>query len=72
MCGNEVCDTVKGCFKEVFKETKEVVEQAEIKVRNQDDHKIPLEFYLSGDYKVFPYYFICYVVFIAYSGNAQC
>jgi hypothetical protein len=50
VCGNEDYNSLKVSFKELFNEINEVIEQAEIEV---DGHKIPLEFYLSGDYKVF-------------------
>ncbi len=48
--GGEDYNTLKVSFKELFNEINEMIEQAEIEV---DGHKIPLEFYLSGDYKVY-------------------
>ena len=37
------------CFKEIFDEINQVIDLGKIEVDGQD---IPLEFYLSGDYKV--------------------
>jgi len=47
--GFEDYDVLKASCKNVFAEINELVDAGEIEV---DGHKIPLEFYLSGDYEV--------------------
>ena len=47
--GFEDYDVLKASCKNIFAEINELVDAGEIEV---DGHKIPLEFYLSGDYKV--------------------
>jgi len=46
--GFEDYDVLKASCKNVFAEINELVDAGEIEV---DGHKIPLEFYLSGDYE---------------------
>ena len=46
---SEDYDIMKVSCKELFSEINELVEKGEIEVKG---NKIPLEFYLSGDYKV--------------------
>ena len=47
--GSEDYDVIKVSCKELFSDINEFVSQGHIEV---DDHIIPLEFFLSGDYKV--------------------
>jgi hypothetical protein len=47
--GSESYEVLKVSCQEIFAEINDLVEHGEIEV---DGHKIPLEFYLSGDYKV--------------------
>lgn len=47
--GKEDYDILKVSCKELFGEINELIEKGEIEVNG---NKIPLEFYLSGDYKV--------------------
>lgn len=47
--GSEDYDVLKASCKDLFAEINELVDEGEIEV---DGHKVPLEFYLSGDYKV--------------------
>ena len=47
--GSEDYNVLKVSCKEIFAEINDLVKLKEIVV---DGHKIPLEFYLSGDYKV--------------------
>ena len=47
--GSEDYDTLKASCKDLFAEINELVNEGEIEV---DGHKVPLDFYLSGDYKV--------------------
>ena len=47
--GKEDYDILKVSCKELFGEINKVIAEGEIDV---DNKKIPLEFYLSGDYKV--------------------
>ena len=49
VCGTEDYDVLKASCKNIFAEINELVDAGEIEV---DGNKIPLEFYLSGDYKV--------------------
>ncbi|KAL9977700.1 hypothetical protein ACROYT_G015133 [Oculina patagonica] len=47
--GSEDYDVLKVSCKDLFAEINELVDEGEIEV---DGHKIPLDFYLSGDYKL--------------------
>ena len=47
--GCEDYNVIKVSCKELFSDINEVITEGEI---NVDEHIIPLEFYLSGDYKV--------------------
>lgn len=47
--GSEDYDVLKAFCKDLFAEINELVNEGEIEV---DGHKVPLDFYLSGDYKV--------------------
>lgn len=47
--GSEKYNVIKISCKELFNDINEVIAQGKIVV---DDHVIPLEFFLSGDYKV--------------------
>ena len=49
VCGQEDYDIRRVCFKEIFDEIDQVIDLGKIEV---DGQEIPLEFYLSGDYKV--------------------
>ena len=47
--GSENYEVLRISCKEILAEINDLVEHGEIEV---DGHRIPLEFYLSGDYKV--------------------
>lgn len=49
LSGSEDYEALKVSCSEIFTEINDLVEHGEIEV---DGHRIPLEFYLSGDYKV--------------------
>ena len=51
VAGKEDYDVLKISYKELFAEIIDLIDKGEIEV---DNNKIPLEFYLSGDYKVTP------------------
>ena len=52
VAGKEDYDVLKVSCKELFEEINDLVDKGEIEV---DNNKIPLEFFLSGDYKVIPF-----------------
>ena len=47
--GSEDYDVLKASCKDLFAKINELVDEGEIEV---DGHKVPLDFYLFGDYKV--------------------
>ena len=58
VCGKECYESIAKSFQEVFREINELVAAGEIEVNG---HRIPLEFFLGGDYKVMIYY--CYSIY---------
>ena len=61
--GKEDYDVLKVSCKELFGEINKLIAEGEIDV---DDKKIPLEFYLSGDYKVQQFSQITFCIFLSY------
>ena len=59
---SEGYEVLKSLARNYFEEINELVDKGEIEV---DDHMIPLEFYLSGDYKVLYLYIYIYIYYIS-------